>query len=109
MPSCRLSASTTFRPRDLGSGPGSSTRKPPQLWKESLEQIRRIEPDVVSKGEVTLGLPGQVLTEMAEGASSLVVGSRGHGHLSSLILAQSRVRAPPCNLHDDTLFADAGR
>lgn len=56
------------------------------IVKESLEQVRRIEPDVVSKGAVTLGLPGQVLTDMAEGASSLVVGSRGHGHLSSLIL-----------------------
>jgi nucleotide-binding universal stress UspA family protein len=69
------------------------------IVKESLERARRIEPDVVTKGETNLGLPGEVLVEMAEGASSLVVGTRGLGHAVGLDLgsvSEYVLRHAPC-------------
>jgi nucleotide-binding universal stress UspA family protein len=60
------------------------------IVKESLEQVRRIEPDVVTKGEAVLGgLPGEVLTEVSAEASSLVVGSRGRGHATGQLLGSA--------------------
>ena len=67
----------------------------------SLEQVRRIEPDVVGKGAVTLGVPGQVLTEIAEGASasSLAPGDMGIWQPDPRL--GIRIRAARCNVHDD--------
>ncbi len=57
------------------------------IVKESVEQARCIEPEVVIKGEAVLGgLPGEVLSEVAEEASHLVVGTRGSGHVAGLTL-----------------------
>ncbi len=56
------------------------------IVKGAVERVGCLEPDVVAKGVVTLGVPGPVLVEIAEGASGLVVGTRGHGHLAGVIL-----------------------
>lgn len=54
--------------------------------KEGLARVEEIEPDLVAEGEVTLGVPGPVLADVARGASALVVGTRGHGHMAGIIL-----------------------
>ncbi len=67
--------------------PGVLPEDATTIVNESLEQARSIEPSVVSKGEIVLGgLPGEVLTEVCEGASSLVVGTRGRGHATGVNL-----------------------
>lgn len=53
---------------------------------ESLGHVAEIEPRLVTKGDVTLGVPGPVLAETAAGADALVVGTRGHGHVAGIIL-----------------------
>ena len=53
---------------------------------DAIGQVKCIEPDLVTKGEATLGVPGPVLAEVAEGASGLVVGTRGHGEVAGVIL-----------------------
>ena len=60
------------------------------IVEQSVERARSIEPDVVIKGEAVLGgLPGEVLTEVAQEASSLVVGTRGNGHSAGLDLGSA--------------------
>ncbi len=60
------------------------------IVKESVERARSIEPSVVTKGETVLGgLPGEALAEVSKGASSLVVGSRGRGHSTGVVLGSA--------------------
>ncbi len=67
--------------------PGVLPEDATTIVNESVEQARSIEPSVVTKGETVLGgLPGEVLTEVCDGASSLVVGTRGRGHATGGLL-----------------------
>ncbi len=52
----------------------------------ALSRIHDLEPDVVTKGEHIHGAAGNALVAASQGASLLVVGSRGRGELASLIL-----------------------
>ena len=53
---------------------------------EALRQAEELEPSVVVKGEAVLDAPGQALARLSEGASALVVGTRGHNELTGLLL-----------------------
>jgi nucleotide-binding universal stress UspA family protein len=53
---------------------------------QSLARARDLEPDLVIKGEHHLGSAGGVLVEISEGASLLVVGSRGHSGVTDLLI-----------------------
>lgn len=67
---------------------------PMGLFEESAQAIvsgsfRRaveLEPDVVVKGEAVLGAPGPELVRMSEGATALVVGTRGRSQLAGILL-----------------------
>jgi nucleotide-binding universal stress UspA family protein len=56
------------------------------VLRQALEHVGEITPEVVAKGDAVLGSPGRVLVAISETASSLVVGARGHGHLTGMIL-----------------------
>jgi nucleotide-binding universal stress UspA family protein len=51
-----------------------------------LARVHELEPAVVAKGEHVHGFAGNVLVAKSQGASLLVVGSRGRGELTSLVL-----------------------
>jgi nucleotide-binding universal stress UspA family protein len=53
---------------------------------QALAIVREHNPELVTKSEHSYGFPGTVLVEAAEGASLLVVGSRGHSKLTDLLL-----------------------
>ncbi len=67
-------------------GPGMLHEDAITVVEESLGRVEEIEPDLVTKGEVTLGVPGPALADAARGALALVVGTRGHGHMAGIIL-----------------------
>jgi nucleotide-binding universal stress UspA family protein len=52
----------------------------------AISQVLELEPGVVTKGETVHGVPGHVLVNVSQGASMLVIGSRGRGEVASLIL-----------------------
>jgi nucleotide-binding universal stress UspA family protein len=52
----------------------------------ALSRIHELEPGVVTKGEHIHGFAGNVLVEVSQGASLLIVGSRGRGEVASLVL-----------------------
>jgi nucleotide-binding universal stress UspA family protein len=56
------------------------------VLRESLADVSRDTPDVVTKCEHLFGAPGPVLVEVSEGATSLVVGTRGHGYVVGVLL-----------------------
>lgn len=53
---------------------------------EALEHVGEVAPGVIAKGELVLGSPRDVLVEMSRTATALVVGTRGHGSLTGLLL-----------------------
>lgn len=53
---------------------------------ESLAQVQKLEPELVSKGEIRFGPAGNVLVDVSHGAALLVIGSRGRGQITSLLL-----------------------
>ena len=53
---------------------------------EALDAVERKHPAVPTKGETVYGVPGPVLAEISEGASALVVGTRGHGQIVGAVL-----------------------
>ncbi len=53
---------------------------------DALRQAEELEPTVVVKGETVLDTPGRALTRISEGATALVVGTRGHHELTGLLL-----------------------
>jgi nucleotide-binding universal stress UspA family protein len=52
----------------------------------AVARANELEPAVVTKGEHTHGYAGNVLVAASQGASLLVVGSRGRGEVRSLVL-----------------------
>ena len=54
--------------------------------REALDAVEKKHPSVPTKGETVYGVPGPVLTEVSEGASALVVGTRGHGQIVGAVL-----------------------
>jgi nucleotide-binding universal stress UspA family protein len=57
-----------------------------QIARSAEAYARELEPDVTVKAAVAFGASGPELVRAAEGASLLVVGTRGHGDVASLIL-----------------------
>lgn len=53
---------------------------------EALAEVSGVEPDVLVRPLVTEGFAAEVLLHEAQGADLLVVGSRGHGGLTSALL-----------------------
>lgn len=52
----------------------------------AIEQIRKAYPDVEVRTAVVEGYAAQVLVEASKGADLLVVGNRGHGELTGVLL-----------------------
>jgi nucleotide-binding universal stress UspA family protein len=52
----------------------------------ALEAVRLAYPDITIRPVVVEGHPAPVLVEAAKGADLLVVGSRGHGEFSGMLL-----------------------
>jgi nucleotide-binding universal stress UspA family protein len=53
---------------------------------QALTEVHEQYPELVTKGEHRPGSAGRVLVEAAQGASLLVVGSRGHSELTDLLI-----------------------
>jgi nucleotide-binding universal stress UspA family protein len=53
---------------------------------EALDQVKRMAPALVVKGQIDRGSPGSKLVEVSRDASLLVVGCRGRNELTSLLL-----------------------
>ncbi len=47
------------------------------IVREAIDSIRKTHPTVLTKGEIVYGVAGPVLSDISEGASTLVVGTRG--------------------------------
>ena len=54
--------------------------------KAAVDYVQGSHPDVVTKDEIVCGVAGPVLSEVSEGASALVVGTRGHGQIVGAVL-----------------------
>ena len=54
--------------------------------REALEAVQKKYPTVVTSGETVYGVPGPVLAEVSNGASALVVGTRGRGPIVGAVL-----------------------
>ena len=54
--------------------------------REALDAVEKKHPTVPTKGKIVYGVPGHVLAEVSEGASALVVGTRGHGEIVGHVL-----------------------
>ena len=57
--------------------------------REALETVQKKHPTVLTKGEVACGIAGPVLSDVSEGASALVVGTRGRGQIVSALLGST--------------------
>ncbi|MEO7448900.1 MAG: universal stress protein [Humibacillus sp.] len=53
---------------------------------EATERVRVIHPDLVVTGEVLFGEPGQALADLGATAGLIVVGTRGHGGFTGMLL-----------------------
>ncbi|WP_214102768.1 universal stress protein [Acrocarpospora catenulata] len=79
----------------VGSEPDNSRR----ALAEALAGWRETHPDVRVSTEIVQGRAADVLRQAAEGAELLVVGSRGHGLLTGMLLgsvSQSMLHRAPC-------------
>jgi len=52
----------------------------------ALRRAEELEPSIVTKGEALLAGPGPGLVEVSEGATALVVGSRGHNQVTGIFV-----------------------
>lgn len=56
------------------------------VLRDALERVGEVTPEVVAKGEVVLGSPRHLLVDMSRAATALVVGTRGHGSITGMLL-----------------------
>jgi nucleotide-binding universal stress UspA family protein len=54
--------------------------------RESLDAVHEEHPTLPVKGEILYGVAGPVLSDMSEGATALVVGTRGRGQIVGAVL-----------------------
>jgi nucleotide-binding universal stress UspA family protein len=69
------------------------------LVQEAVATARELQPAVESEGTTVQGQPAEVLLEEARGADLIVVGNRGRGGFSSLLLgsvSHQVVQHAPC-------------
>ena len=69
------------------------------IVREAVATVQRLQPDIECEGTAVEGQPAEVLIQQAAGASLLVVGNRGLGGFSSLLLgsvSQQVVHHTPC-------------
>ena len=52
----------------------------------AMDKVHAAHPGVVTKGEIVYGVPGDVLAEVSQGASALVVGTRGRSQIVGALL-----------------------
>ena len=57
-----------------------------EMLQETVKEVARDHCDVAVTATLTQGRPGDALLTVAEGADLLVVGSRGHGGFTGLLL-----------------------
>jgi len=70
-----------------------------KIVSEAVATVRRLQPEIECEGTAVEGQPAEVLIQQAAGASLLVVGNRGLGGFSSLLLgsvSQQVVHHTPC-------------
>jgi nucleotide-binding universal stress UspA family protein len=60
-----------------------------RMLKETIEEVVAGNRDVVVRSEVVHGSPGLLLVRAAERAEALVVGSRGHGSFTGMLLGSA--------------------
>ena len=66
--------------------PAEGQRRAEQMLREAVEQARRDHPAVTVETAVIEGPPARVLVDLSADADLLVVGSRGHGGFTGLLL-----------------------
>ena len=69
------------------------------LVRAAVARVAKLQPRVACEGKAIQGQPASVLLKEAEQAHMIVVGSRGHGGFSSLLLgsvSQQVVHDAPC-------------
>jgi nucleotide-binding universal stress UspA family protein len=70
-----------------------------KIVSEAVATVRRLQPEIECEGTAVEGQPAEVLIQQAAGATLLVVGNRGLGGFSSLLLgsvSQQVVHHTPC-------------
>ncbi|MGC8463496.1 MAG: universal stress protein [Acidimicrobiales bacterium] len=93
-------------PIPAGYDPEADARR---LLDEAIAEVVAGHPDVTVTTTVTEGHPAPVLTEASRRASLLVVGSRGHGEFTGMLLGSvsrhcaAHAHCPVLIHHDDTV------
>ncbi len=67
---------------------------------DAIRRAEELEPTIVVKGETVLDVPGPALARLSEGATALVVGTRGHSEVAGIFLgsvSQYVLHHAPCN------------
>jgi nucleotide-binding universal stress UspA family protein len=67
---------------------------------DAIRLVEAVEPSVVVKGETVLDAPGPALVRLSNGATALVVGTRGHSEIAGVFLgsvSQYVLHHAPCN------------
>ena len=53
---------------------------------DAIEAVQKKHPTLLTKGEIVYGVAGPVLSDLSEGALTLVVGTRGRGQITGAVL-----------------------
>jgi nucleotide-binding universal stress UspA family protein len=56
------------------------------VLREGLDAVQKAHPPLPTKGEIAYGVAGPVLSDISEGASALVTGTRGRGQIVGAVL-----------------------
>ena len=55
------------------------------IVREAVNSIQKVHPTLLTKGEIAYGVAGPVLSDISEGASTLVIGTSGHAQVGALL------------------------